>query len=327
MTQAASTRRRILVSRRTFPEVLEGLVERFDVDDNQQDVALSADELRFRAAPCEGIVSSVVDRIDAALLDACPNLRVVANCAVGTNNVDLAACSARGVMVTNTPGVLDDTTADHAWALMFAAARRVVSSDRWLRDGHWKAWGFMDWHGVDIHHATLGIVGMGRIGQAIARRAAGFEMRVIYHNRNRLPEDAERTCGASYAALDDLLGSADFVVLSVPYGPETHHLIGARELALLKRDAVLVNVARGGVVDDPALIEALRARSLAAAGIDVFENEPALHRGFTTLDNVVLTPHIASASRATRLRMAQLAAANLTAALSGDTPPNLVNPR
>ncbi len=318
-------RARVLVTRRTFDEVLADLRQRYEVDDNQGDVPLSPDELRRRAAGCQGILTAVADPVGPALLDACPQLKVVANCAVGTNNVDIPACTARGVMVTNTPGVLDDTTADHAWALMFAAARRVVGSDRWLRDGHWKAWGFMDWHGVDIHHATLGIIGMGRIGQAIARRAAGFEMHVIYHNRKRLPAEIEAVCGAGYAGMDELLSGADFVVVSVPYGPATQHLIGARELALMKPSAVFINIARGGVVDDPALVAALSERRIAAAGIDVFENEPNLDAGFLALDNAVLTPHIASASRATRLGMAELAARNLSAALAGELPPSLVN--
>ncbi|MCB1890396.1 MAG: D-glycerate dehydrogenase [Rhodocyclaceae bacterium] len=318
-------RPRVLVTRRTFDEVLASLRERFDVDDNQGDVPLAPDELRRRAAACEGIITAVADPVTAALLDACPRLRIVANCAVGTNNVDIPACTERGIMLTNTPGVLDDTTADHAWALMFAAARRVVSSDRWLRDGHWKAWGFMDWHGVDVHHATLGVIGMGRIGQAIARRGAGFDMNVIYHNRNRLPAADEAACRASYRSMDALLGEADFVVVSVPYGPATHHLIGARELGLLKPTAVFINIARGGVVDDPALVALLKAGRIAAAGLDVFENEPALDPGFLGLENAVLTPHIASASRATRLGMAELAARNLTAALSGERPPSLVN--
>ena len=326
MATSDKARPRILVTRRTFPEVLESLAADFEVDDNQEDTPLSAERLRERAVRCDGIISSIVDRIDDDLLAACPNLKVVANCAVGTNNIDIAACAARCVLATNTPGVLDDTTADHAWALMFAAARRVVSSDAWVREGKWQAWGYMDWHGVDIHHATLGVIGMGRIGQAVAQRAVGFSMEVLYHNRNRLDPDLERACSASYVAMDDLLARADFVVLTVPYGPETHHLIGARELAKMKHDAVLINIARGGVVDDPALIEALRAGTIGAAGIDVFENEPRLHQGFIGLDNAVLTPHIASASRATRLRMAELAAANLRAALAGQRPPNLLSP-
>lgn len=319
-------RLRVLVTRRTFDDVLGDLRRRFDVDDNQGDQPLSPDELASRAAGCDGIITAVADPVTPALLDACPKLRVVANCAVGTNNVDIPACTERGVIVTNTPGVLDDTTADHAWALMFAAARRVVSSDRWLRDGHWRAWGFMDWHGVDVHHATLGIIGMGRIGQAIARRASGFDMRVIYHNRKPLPDDRALACGAAYAGFDELLSSADFVVVSVPYGPATHHLIGARELALLKPTSVFVNVARGGVVDDAALVDVLAGGRIAAAGLDVFENEPNLHPGFIGLENAVLTPHIASASRATRLGMAELAARNLVAALEGSRPPSLVNP-
>jgi len=321
----SDARPRVLVTRRTFDEVLADLRTRFEVDDNQGDVPLALDEMKRRAAGCAGVITAVADPVKAELLDACPHLKVVANCAVGTNNVDIPACTERGIMVTNTPGVLDDTTADHAWALMFAAARRVVASDRWLRDGHWKAWGFMDWHGVDVHHATLGVIGMGRIGQAIARRAAGFDMNVIYHNRNRLPEADEAACRASYRSMDAVLSEADFVVVSVPYSPATHHLITARELDLLKPSAVFINIARGGVVDDPALVERLRSGRIGSAGLDVFENEPALDPGFIGLDNAVLTPHIASASRATRLRMAQLAARNLVAALAGEVPPSLVN--
>jgi gluconate 2-dehydrogenase len=229
-------------------------------------------------------------------------------------------------MATNTPGVLDDSTADLAWALMLGAARRITELERRVRAGEWKGWRLKQWLGVDVHHATLGIVGLGRIGQAIARRAAGFEMRVIYHNRKRVAPDVEQRCNAAYVAKDELLRQSDFVVLQVPYSPETHHLIGARELRLMKPTAILINSTRGGVVDDTALVAVLREGTIRAAGLDVFENEPALNPGFLALDNVVLMPHIGSSTEATRRAMAMTAARNLVAALSGQTPPNLLNP-
>lgn len=316
---------RILVTRRVFPEVAERLRRHFEVDDNPQDRILDAEGLAARLADKDGLFSMATDRIDAALVAGAPKLRAVANCAVGYNNIDLAACSARGILVTNTPGVLNDTTADQGFALMLAAARRVAESDRWVRDGQWKGWAFDDWLGTDVHGAALGIIGMGRIGQAVARRAAGFSMRVSYHNRHRLPAEIEAACHASHADLDTLLRDADFVMLTLPYTPDTHHLIGAAQLARMKPGAILVNIARGGVVDDTALIDALRRGTIAGAGLDVFENEPALDGRFLERPNVVLTPHTGSATRATRMKMAMLAADNLIAALSGATPPSLVN--
>jgi glyoxylate/hydroxypyruvate/2-ketogluconate reductase len=267
------------------------------------------------------------DRIEAPILAAAPGLKAVCNVAVGYNNFDLAAITAAGVMATNTPGVLNDTTADTAWALLLASGRRIVAADKWVRNSGWKGWKFHDeWYGNDIHHATLGILGMGRIGQAVARRAAGFEMRVIYHNRSQLPPDQAQACNATWVSKDVLLREADFLVLLLPYTPETHHVIGAAEIAQMKPTAHLVNIARGGIVDDGALIEALQSRRIAGAGLDVFENEPALDPRFFELDNVVLTPHIGSSTRATRLAMAMLAADNLIAALGGQRPPNLLNP-
>lgn len=317
---------RILVTRRVFPEVTERLRRHFEVEDNPHDRILDADTLAARIADKDGLFSMATDRIDAALVAAAPKLRAVANCAVGYNNIDVAACSARGILVTNTPGVLDDTTADQGFALMLAAARRVAESDRWVREGKWKGWAFDDWLGTDVHGAALGILGMGRIGQAVARRAAGFSMRVSYHNRNRLPAPIEDACRASLVDMDTLLRESDFVMLTLPYTPHTHHLIGAAQLARMKRSAILINIARGGVVDDCALIDALRSGTIAAAGLDVFEHEPALDARFLELPNAVLTPHTGSATRATRMKMAMLAADNLIAALSGATPPSLVNP-
>jgi lactate dehydrogenase-like 2-hydroxyacid dehydrogenase len=318
---------RVLVSRAVFPEVIERLAAHCEVDYHAEDAPLPPAVLAERLADKQGALTMISDRIDAAVLARCPQLKAVCNVAVGYNNLDLAALSAAGVMATNTPGVLDDTTADLAWALLLASARRIASADKWVRGGRWQGWKFHDdWLGSDVHHATLGILGMGRIGQAVARRAAGFDMRVIYHNRNRLTAGDERACAATWVDKKALLGESDFLVLMLPYSAATHHAIGAAELAAMKSTAHLINVARGGIVDDAALIEALRQRRIGGAGLDVFENEPALDPRFFELDNVVLTPHIGSSSRATRLRMAMLAADNLIAALSGRRPPNLLNP-
>ena len=315
-----------LVTREVFDETLEYLCAHCEVDSNQEDVALAPQRLAERLADKAAVVCSLTDRIDAALIAAAPKLKVVANMAVGYNNIDVPACTARGIMATNTPGVLDDSTADLAWTLMLGAARRITEVERYVRQGEWKGWRLKQWLGVDVHHATLGIVGMGRIGQAIARRAAGFEMRVLYHNRKRVAEGIEDALKASYATLDALLRESDFVVLQVPYTPETHHLIGAHELAKMKPTAILVNSTRGGVVDDAALVAALRKGTLRAAGLDVFENEPALNPGFLELDNVVLAPHVGSSTEATRRAMAMTAARNAVAALTGARPPNLINP-
>jgi gluconate 2-dehydrogenase len=316
----------ILVTREVFDETLAYLGEHCEVDSNQQDLPLAPPRLASRLAGKQGVVCCLTDRIDAALLDACTGLKAVANIAVGYNNIDVPACTARGVLVTNTPGVLDDSTADFAWALMLAAARRVAELDARVRRGEWTSWILKQWMGVDVHHATLGIVGMGRIGQAIARRASGFDMKILYCNRNRLDAPLEQRLNATHVSKRALLERSDFVILQVPYSPETHHLVGARELSWMKPSAILVNSSRGGVLDDAALVEALSRGRLRGAALDVFENEPKLHPGFLSLPNVVLAPHVASSTEATRARMAMTAARNLVAALAGTTPPNLVNP-
>ena len=316
---------KIAVTREVFQEVLDHLAQHFEVAHNQDDEPCTPDRLASLLKDKQGALTTIVDRVDETLLEQCPKLKAVCNIAVGTDNIDLSACTRRGVMATNTPGVLDDTTADFTFALMLAAARRVTEAEAALRAGQWQRWQLKQFLGVDVHGATLGLIGMGRIGQAVARRARGFDMRIIYHNRHRLDADTEAGCGATYAGRDELLDQADFVVLLVRYSPATHHLIGAGELSLMKRSAILINVARG-VVDDAALIAALRDGTIAAAGLDVYENEPKLHPGFLALKNVVLTPHIASSSTATRKRMAMTAAENLIAALTGKTPPNLLNP-
>ncbi len=318
---------RILVSRQVFPEVLARLQAHFDVDYNDVDAPLPPAELAARLADKVGAITMLSDRIDASVLAQAPGLKAVCNVAVGYNNFDVPAITAAGVMATNTPGVLDDTTADTAWSLILSSGRRVVGADRWVREGQWKGWKFQDaWLGQDIHHATLGILGMGRIGQAVARRALGFDMQVIYHNRSRLDVEQEKACNAQWVSKEDLLRQSDFLVALVPYSAQTHHAIGAAELAQMKPTAHLINIARGGVVDDQALIEALKAKRIAGAGLDVFENEPALNPGFLGLNNVTLTPHIGSSTRQTRLAMAMLAADNLVAALSGQCPPCLINP-
>jgi gluconate 2-dehydrogenase len=317
---------KILVTREVFDDTLDYLRGHCTVIDNQADVPYAPQALAAALAGCEGLMCALTDRVDAALLAAAPQLKAVANIAVGYNNIDVAACTARGVIATNTPGVLDDSTADLAWALMLGTARRITEVERRIRAGEWTGWRLKQWLGVDVHHATLGIVGMGRIGQAIARRALGFEMKVIYHNRQRLAPALEARCNAAYATLDELLAQSDFVVLQVPYSAQTHHLIGAAQIAKMKPGAILINSTRGGVVDDAALVDALRHGRLRGAGLDVYEHEPQLHPGFLGLDNVVLAPHIGSSTEATRRAMAMLAARNLVAALAGAMPPNVVNP-
>ncbi|HNJ84090.1 MAG TPA: D-glycerate dehydrogenase, partial [Piscinibacter sp.] len=268
------------------------------------------------------------ERIDAEVLDANPQLRAVCNMAVGYNNIDVDACTARGVVATNTPDVLTETTADFGFALMMATARRIAESEHFLRRGEWTKWAYDMFAGSDVHGATLGILGMGRIGQAVARRGAlGFGMKVIYHNRSRLAPEFEAPLGARYVSKEELLRECDHLVIVVPYSPASHHAIAAAELALMKPSATLTNIARGGVVDDAALAAALRERRIAAAGLDVFEGEPKVHPDLLSVPNVVLTPHIASATVATRRAMASLAADNLIAALTGGTPPTPINPQ
>jgi glyoxylate reductase len=320
-------KKKVFVARAAFPQVLERLRSHFDVTANEEDRIFNADELVLRAAGMQGLFTTGSERITPALFAANPQLEAVCNMAVGYNNIDVEAATAVGVMVTNTPDVLTETTADFAWALLMAAARRITESEHWLRAGKWTKWRYDTLLGADLHGATLGIIGMGRIGQAVARRSLGFNMRVVYHNRSRLtPEQEAAANGARWVAKEELLRTADHVMLVLPYSAATHHTVGAAELALMKPGATLTNVARGGIVDDAALIAALRERRIAAAGLDVFENEPSLNPGFLELQNVVLTPHIASASEPTRLAMANLAADNLIAALTGEVPPNLLNP-
>ena len=316
----------IAIARAVFPEHLADLRQRYTVHDNQTDRALDNAQLQAAFADVPGALVTGSDRIDAAVIAAARNLRYLSTISVGTNHIDIAACTQRGILVTNTPDVLTETTADMGWALLMAAARRVTETERWLRAGHWGQWSLDLNLGVDIHHATLGIIGMGRIGQAIARRALGFSMRVVYHNRSRLPAEVEAQYQAQWLSLDDLLATADHVMLVLPYSPAAHHLIGAPQLARMKRGATLTNIARGGLIDENALADALESGHLFGAGLDVFEGEPAVNPRLLAQTRVALTPHSGSATRATRDAMARLAIRNLDAAFAGQRPPNLVNP-
>jgi len=318
---------KILVARPAPAEVMARLAAHFDVDAVQGDEPLAPEALRERLQGKAGAYITGTERITAALLDACPGLRAVCTMTVGHNHIDLAACTARGVLATNTPDVLTESTADFGFALLMATARRMAEGERLLRSGGWKSWAWDFLAGAEVHGSTLAILGMGRIGQAIARRGRfGFGMDVIYHNRSRLPAETEAELGARYVTRDELLRKADHLVLVLPYSPEAHHCIGAAELALMQPTATLVNIARGGIVDEDALAAALRERRLAAAGLDVFEGEPRVNPALLTLPNVVLTPHIASATLPTRHAMAGLAADNLIAALTGHRPPTPLNP-
>lgn len=318
---------KILVARAVFPEVIVRLEQHFDVESNQNDETWSSAELTRRLQDKEGVFTTGGDRIDAVLLAACPKLKICANMAVGYNNFDIAAMTAAGVLATNAPDVLTETTADFGFALLMATARRITESEHFLRAGQWNKWSYDMFAGSDIHGATLGILGMGRIGQGIAKRGAhGFGMKVIYHNRSRLDAALEAECKAGYVSKEELLKTADHLVLVLPYSPASHHTIGAAELALMKPTATLVNIARGGIVDDAALASALRNKTIAAAGLDVFEGEPKVHPDLLTVPNVVLTPHIASATLPTRLAMASLAADNLIAFFTENKPLTPLNP-
>jgi len=319
-------RAHVLVTRKVFDEALALLGKHFEVEPNQRDVPFTPAQLARKLQGKSGVVCLLTDVFDERLLAQCPELKAVCNIAVGYNNIDVKACTRRGIMVTNTPGVLDDTTADFAWTLLLATARRLVEADKHLRTGKWKGWGLMQFLGHDVHRKTLGIIGFGRIGKGVARRARGFDMRVIYTDVQRADEATEREYGVMYVDKRTLLRESDFVTLHVPLFPETTHYLGQAEFALMKKSAILVNAARGPIVDEKALLQALRAGGIAGAGLDVYEREPKVERGLLSLKNVVLAPHIASASIETRSKMAMMAAGNCVAAVGGQRPPNLVNP-
>jgi len=319
-------KKKVLVTRAVFDETLAYLAEHFDVTSNQADVKYSPVELAAKLQGMDATLVSSSDRVDEALLARCPSVKAMCSASVGYNHIDVAACTRRGVIVTNTPGVLTNSVADFAVCLTLATCRRLTEGEAMLRRGEWEGTHLKQLLGVDLHHATVGICGFGRIGQVIAQRLQGFEPKILYSSRNRVAPEVERGLKATYASKDDLLRQSDIVILILPYSQETHHYIGARELGLMKPTGVLINMARGGIVDDTALVEALKARRIFAAGLDVYENEPKVNPGLFGLTNVVLSPHIASASEPTRQGMAMTAAKNCVAALTMGRPPNIVNP-
>jgi lactate dehydrogenase-like 2-hydroxyacid dehydrogenase len=321
-------RPKVFVARRIPDEGLRPILDACEADVWPDELPPPRDELLRRVAGRDGILTLLTDRVDDELLDRVgPQLKVVSNYAVGFDNVDVPACTVRGIPVGNTPGVLTETTADLAWALLMAAARRVAEGDRYVRAARWRTWGPMLLLGSDVHGATLGVVGFGRIGQAMARRAAGFGMTVLYHDLGRVPEDVERDLDARFVTLDELLAESDFVSLHVNLTDVTRHLINRERLATMRPDAVLVNTSRGPVVDQAALFEALRDGVIGAAALDVTDPEPmAADDPLLSLDNCLVVPHIASASRATRGKMAAMAAANLLAGVRGERLPTPVNP-
>jgi glyoxylate reductase len=321
-----SDKPKIFLTRPSPPASMELLKEEVKLTYNPDDRVLSRAELIAGMAGQDGLLCTLMDGIDGELLNTNPNLKIVANYAVGYNNIDVAAATARKIPVSNTPGVLTASTADMAWALMFAIGRRVVEGDQLVRSRQWQGWGPMQLLGQDITGATLGLIGLGRIGKAMVQRAKGFDMKVIYWNRTRLSEAEETAMGITYASREDVLAQADFVSLHVALNAETTHLIGAAELALMKSTAYLINTTRGPVVDEKALVESLKTGSIGGAGLDVFEKEPMLEPELYDLPNVVIPPHLGSATIGTRTKMGNIAAENCFAACRGERPPNIVNP-
>ncbi|MEA2608418.1 MAG: glyoxylate reductase [Chloroflexota bacterium] len=328
MPEDGRGRPRVFVARQIPEEGLTAVRAECEADVWDDELPPPRDELLRRVAGCDGILTLLTDRVDDELLDAAgPSLKVVSNYAVGFDNIDVAACARRGIPVGNTPGVLTETTADLAWALLMAAARRVAEGDRYVRAGNWKTWGPLLLLGPDVHGATIGIVGFGRIGQAVARRAQGFGMTILYHDVNQLPAEVSEPLGATFVSLEELLARSDFISLHVNLTAETRHLINARTLAAMRPTAVLVNTSRGPVIDQIALADALRDGVIWAAALDVTDPEPIpIDDPLVGLPNCLIVPHIASASRATRAKMASMAAANLLAGVRGEPLPTPVPP-
>ncbi len=317
---------KIYVTRPIFDEALEKLRREVEVEINSEERILPKIELIEHLRDKDAALTLLTDAIDLEVLESAPRLKVIANFAVGFNNVEIESATRLGVVITNTPGVLTETTADFAWTLLMTAARRVVEADQFARAGKYKAWGPKMFLGQDIFGKTLGLIGLGRIGQAVARRAAGFNMRVIFYDSEPIPDQVIHDLGVTRVPLDELLRTSDFISLHVPLFPETHHLLNDTTFALMKPTCVVVNTSRGPVVDEKALVRALKTGKIAAAGLDVYEKEPEIERDLFQLDNVVITPHIASASNETRLKMCMMAADNLLSTLQGRRPPNIVNP-
>jgi len=317
---------KVYVTRPVFDDTIERLKRDVDVEANPEDRILSKQELIERLRDKDGALTLLTDAVDLEVLQSAPKLKVVANFAVGFNNVAIDSATKLGVVVTNTPGVLTETTADFAWTLLMAAARRVVEGDKFSRAGKFNAWGPKMLLGYDVYGKTLGLIGLGRIGQAVARRAAGFNMRVVFHDSEPIPEQVIKDLGVTRLPLEEVLRISDFISLHVPLFPETHHLFNDKTFALMKPTCIVINTARGPVVDEKALVRAVRDGKIAGAGLDVYEREPEIEPELFKMDNVVLAPHIASASHETRLKMCMMAADNLLAVLKGQRPPNFVNP-
>lgn len=317
---------KIFVTRKIPEEGLKMLYEYFDVQVSEYDGVIPKEMLLKKVKGIDGLLCLLTDTIDGEVMESAGSqLKIIANYAVGYNNIDIDEATKRGIMVTNTPGVLTETTADLAWALMMAIARRIVEGDRFVRTGQFRGWEPMLLLGTDLYGATLGIIGFGRIGQAMARRALGFDMKVLYYSRSKADDQIERQLRATYADLETLLRNSDFVSLHVPLTKQTRHLIGEDQLKLMKKESYLINTSRGPVVDEKALVRALKEKWIRGAGLDVFENEPEIEPELLKLDNVVLAPHLGSASFTTRTKMAKMAAENIIKALRGEIPPNIVN--
>lgn len=316
---------RVFITRPIFDETIAMLSEQTEVRANMEDRILSKSELIENLKGADGTITLVTDRIDVEVLERAHRLKIVANFGVGYNNVDVDAATRTGVIVTNTPGVLTETTADLAWSLMMAAARRIAEGDRYVRAGKFKFWGPKVMLGHDIFGKTLGIIGLGRIGRAMAKRGRGFDMKVLFYKAAPLPDADCRELGVERVALEDIYRRSDFITLHVPLVTETHHMLNDRAFSLMKPNAIVVNTSRGPVIDEMALVRALKSRRIAGAALDVFEHEPQIEPELFEMENVVLAPHVGSASRETRLKMSTIAAENLMAALKGEKPPNMVN--
>ncbi len=316
---------KVLITGRLPEEIIAFIKKEHEIEVNEEDRPIDRQRLLDSIGDKQGLLCMITDQIDKELLGRASHLRMVSNCAVGYNNIDVKAATEREILVSNTPGVLTGATADITFALILSIARRVVEGDSMTRQGKFRFWAPLHFLGQEVTGKKLGIIGLGRIGRAVARRAKGFDMKILYYDRNRLEASEEKALEAQYVDLKTLLSEADFVSLHVSLNDQTHHLIGQKELECMKPSAYLINTSRGPVVDEAALLEALRKRKIAGAGLDVYENEPILTPGLTDLDNVILLPHLGSATMETRTRMAQLAAVNLIAGLKGETPPNCIN--
>lgn len=318
--------KKILISQKIPKEAVEIARNNFEVDYNEDENPLPPEELKRRLKDKNGIVCLLTDIMNGEVMDAAPNLEVISNVAVGYDNIDVNAATERNIAVTNTPGVLTDTTADLAWSLIMSVARRIAEADKYMRSGKWKGWGVMQWWGSDVHHATLGILGFGRIGKVVAKRAKGFEMKVLYHDAFRAPEEEEKELNVTFVSKETLLKESDFVSVHVPLMPETVHIVGENEMKMMKPTAFLINTSRGPTVDEKALVKALKNKEIAGAGLDVYEKEPIMEPELKDMNNVVVLPHIASASIKTRTRMGTMAAENCVVALKEEIPPACVNP-